>query len=200
MHRQEIKNREIDRVCAILRGIVPTVAYSKSQYKKCNVFENGKNCSYLIFGDFWEYKTNNWKKANKLNSIAENPSFFFLKPILAEFVENLMKIDIDLKIKKPEEGCRIGFENRLIMVEEDIKPIHLGWHEDSYGFMPGECWSIVIHYKISPQVKGGNIEFKDGIYNVRENGCIIFEEGVSHRVLPITGSGMRGSLQIFVQQ
>jgi hypothetical protein len=205
------------QICQELRNIIPTMMKQKDTIPKDTVFE-GDSEQLLIFADYcylqskeeqnqaWEWESASGDPRDaQYASVTMNDIFTDIKIPLQNYIWHILD---SLPNYHADMGCQIGIENRIFLVNEydNVNPSHLGWHEDSCGLMPGDCWSTVTHYVISPSLKGGNIEFRGNslvTYCPQENRGIAFEKDLEHRVVPMTserGTSLRGSLQVFFEE
>ena len=218
--KEEISQRYLQinayDICQELRKSIPQVIEEKDKYVKDTVFE-GKGEKIIVFGNYtyyqvdpnvpwkWESGFSKFKKNRNRSNLVLNPSLQSLQIPLQKYihqiVNSIQETKHDLNFELPQEGTRIGVENRLCLVESDCgKPQKISWHVDSGGFIPNDCWSVVTHYSLPPSLFGGDLKFRGFTYEPRENHAIVFEKDLEHKVTPVysvEGISLRGSLQLF---
>ena len=206
----------------LLRGYIPSILEEYESYAADQLVQTEENRNICIFADscFYSGSSSEWKwqsghyednEENRKSSITNNPLFSSLKISIQDYINMILTEANISKVSdqwtSPINGLEIGVENRLCKItpNQDNSPC-LEWHCDTDGFLSGNCWTAVLHYLITPNIRGGSLDLKyDEIVNYvpEQDKIIIFGNGIEHQVNNIQTTndvGYRGSLQLFFSE
>ena len=89
-------------------------------------------------------------------------------------------------------------ENKEYHLNKSNKPLFSSKGKsniDIIEFYKRPCYTFVYYYAISPGIKGGELEFDNGIkYKPSQYDVLCFDGNVKHKINKLHGEGMRGTL------
>ena len=92
-------------------------------------------------------------------------------------------------------------ENREYHFTKNDKPFKGRFHYDMIEYRDKSCYTFVYYYNISKGIKGGEIEFEDGLkYKPQEFDVVCFDGDVKHKVNKLYGEGIRGTLIMNIEK
>jgi hypothetical protein len=105
------------------------------------------------------------------------------------------------KYNKLNIGDKYLLENREYHFKKNDKPFKGRYHCDMIEHTEKSCYTFVYYYNISRNIKGGEIEFEDGIkYKPKEYDIICFDGSVKHKVNKLYGEGIRRALIMNIEK
>jgi hypothetical protein len=105
------------------------------------------------------------------------------------------------KANKLNTGKNYLLENREYHFTKKDKPFKGRYHCDMIEHTDKSCYTFVYYYNISSGIRGGEIEFEDGLkYKPKEFDVICFDGDVKHKINKLYGEGIRGTLIMNIEK
>lgn len=92
-------------------------------------------------------------------------------------------------------------ENRDYLFNKSDDEFEGEYHMDLVDHSQKPCYTFVYYYKISPTIKGGEVQFENNqIYIPKENDILCFDGELKHKVNKISGEGIRGTVIMNIEK